>query len=335
MKKRFFVGSICVLLVGGGLKLAPAAISKPSSFSLAQLTNSSQQTVPTAQPQLELLDPGTEAKQELRFQPAVNAKQTAIMVMDMDLTISIAGNSTPKVNLPATEMTMETVVTKVDDNGDIHYQFSYTDVDLVGDESVRPEVREVMREQIRKVIGLSGSVVIDNRGQTKTVNIVVPENIDESTKQMVEQISDSLKQISSPVPSQAVGVGAKWRVSSALNLRGISLSQIATYKLVSLNDDVATLEISIEQEAPQQNISLPGIPNGINLTLQSLDAQGQGQLKMSLNQLMPVSYDFSLLSNTEMSAQRPNIDEPINLEQQLQHFPLLKGTVTAIGKPIS
>lgn len=331
MKKRLFIGSICFLLIGGGLRLAPSAISSQSSFSLAQQADSSVQTVPTTQPQLELLDPGTEPRQELRFQPMVNAKQTAIIIMDMDLATSIAGNSIPRVNIPATKMTLETVVTKVDDNGDIHYQFSYTDADLVSDESVRPEVREAMREQIQKVTGLNGTAVVDSRGQTKTAEIAIPENLDANTQQMVEQISDSLKQISSPVPSQPVGVGARWRVSSSTNLRDIDLNQIATYELVSLNNDVATLEISIEQEAPPQNMNLAGLPSGTSMTLQSYDAQGQGKLKISLNQLMPISYNFSLLSNTEMNAQTPNVDQQINLDQQLSMEITLESQDSAIA----
>ncbi len=207
----------------------------------------------------------------------------------------------PKVKLPESVMTIEMVVTKVDANGDIHYQFSYSDADVVGDTTVPPNVIEAMRSQIRKIVGINGSCIVDNRGQTKAYNLVLPERLDQNTKQRLEQMSNSLNQLYSPVPQQAVGIGAKWRLSSSPNLGGINLTQVTTYQLISLQNNVATLDAITEQHAGPQNLTRPGLPTGSTLTLKSLDSQGQGQITMGLNRLLPIRSNVSMHSNTEVN----------------------------------
>jgi hypothetical protein len=66
-----------------------------------------------------------------------------------------------------------------------------------------------MRAQVKKLVGLRGSMIVDNQGNTKQANFNAPETLDPHTKKMVEQMVTSLKQLSSPVPSEAVGVGCQ------------------------------------------------------------------------------------------------------------------------------
>ncbi|NEO97702.1 MAG: hypothetical protein F6K58_03140 [Symploca sp. SIO2E9] len=309
MKKTLFTGSACLLLAIGTLKPAPAEITTQTPSVIAQLTNDSLQPVATVEEEVELLDPGTEPRQELRFQPQVNLKQTTIMTMNMNMAMSLAGNPMSGVNLPTTVMTMETIVTKVDANGDIHYQSSCTDADVVVDATVPPEVSKTMKEQIKQIIGLGGSFVADNRGRTKQGNFVIPEGIDERIKPMIKQLSNSLEQLSYPLPEAAVGIGAKWQVSNLLNLNSMNLTQTANYELVSLEDDVAILEVSIQQQADSQELKPPGMPAGAILTLNSYDAQGQGNVKMPLKQLMPISSNFSMTSNTQVQVKQAGSNE--------------------------
>lgn len=299
MKKKLLISSLCFLIATSGLKPASTSASAKTPFMVTQ-SNDSTRTSPAVKPQVELLNAGTEPRREIRFKPTVNQKQIATMTMNMDMATSIADQSFPKVNLPATVMTMDTVVTQVDANGDIHYQFSYSDVDVVGNTTVPPKALEEIRSQIKKMVGTKGSVIVDNRGQTKASSFVLPEGIDENLKKMMEQMSNSLDQMSLPLPKEAIGIGAKWRVSSSHPLSGMNLTQIATYKLVNLQDNVATLDLSIEQHAKQQKLNQAGLPTGTTLTLESYHSQGEGQVTIPLNQLVPTRSTVSIRSNSEM-----------------------------------
>lgn len=309
MKNTLFVGSLLFLIAGWGAKPVSTTVNAQTLLVSEQPANNSTPTSATVKPQVELLNAGTQPRQELRLKPKVNAKETATMTMNMDMAMSIAGNPAPKVKLPAMVMTMETVVTKVDANGDIHAQFKYTDADVVADKTVPPELINSIRSNLKKLIGYSGSFMVDNRGQSKQSSFVVSQGVDGISREMIEQISNSLNQISSPVPLEAIGIGAKWRNSSSLNLGGMNLTQITTYQLVNLQDGVATIDVNVEQQAAAQKLILPGLPPTANLTLKSYNSQGQGQVKMQLSRMIPIRSTVSIRSNTETNMSVPSNTE--------------------------
>ena len=317
MKKTLFVSSLCFLLAGGGFKPATAPVSAEVPSANNQLVSDSTPTSPTVQTKVELLNAGTEPKQELRFKPQVNAKQTVTLTMNMDMTSSIEGRPMPKFQIPASTMKMEAVVTQVDPNGDIHFQFNYTDADVVADSTAQPEIVNAMRSTLKKMVGLKGTFVSDNRGQVKSGNFVIPEGLDPMTKQLLQQVSNSLTQLSAPVPAEAIGKGAKWRVTSSLNLAGINLSQSSIYELASFQDNVANLNITLEQQATSQGLNLPNLPPDATMTLKSLKSQGQGQMKIRLDAAMPMQANISVNSNGEMSLKGANNGKETTVSTQL------------------
>lgn len=310
MKKLLFLGSVCLFLVGG-IKTTPATP--------LLVTQNPTPTTPTAVPaRLELLTAGTEPRQELRLKPQANTKQLMAITMNMDIGTTFNGRAMPKIKTPANVMNMEILVTQVDANGDIHSKFTYTEGDVVADASVAPEIREAMRSSIKKMVGLSGTLITDNRGQIKTSSITLPEGIDPMTKPLLEQLSTSLKQMSSPMPQEVVGIGAKWRVSSQLKIGSINMNQSAVYELVSLKDNVATLNFTVEQQANAQELTLPGIPAGsATISLKTLTSQGQGQMTLPLSSIMPTRSTMSMRSQNEMSIKEPSSDKEMIIGTQM------------------
>ncbi|NES21112.1 MAG: hypothetical protein F6K41_19830, partial [Symploca sp. SIO3E6] len=154
----------------------------------------------------------------------------------------------------------------------------------------------------------------------------ISEGIDPNTQQMFQQISSSLKQLSSPFPSAAIGVGAKWQVAHSLNLNGMIINQTAIYELIGLQDDIATLAVSIEQDAPSQTINQPGMPPGASVKLESLNSQGKANIEVELDQIMPIIGNIALDSQTKMKIVGPrggremmmdmNLKMDMNLESQ-------------------
>jgi hypothetical protein len=310
MKKSLFVGCLVFLLAGcSGQKPSATAAKTDGSSNSTQLaqTKQSANTPSAAQSNVQLISQGAEPRQKLRFTPPANAKQTVQMTMKMNMAMSVAGQTQPTFNSPPIKMTMQTEVTKVDDNGDIHANFSYTDADIVaqgGD--MPPQALEAMRAQLKKLVGLRGSMVVDNQGNTKDVNLDLPEELEPNSKQMVQQTVNSLKQISSPVPTEPVGVGATWKVPNKVTLNGMTLNQVATYELVGLKDNVATLQVSMEQQAEGQKLNPPGLPPGASIDLKSMNSQGQGKIEMAMNKIMPIDSNISMTSNMEMMVKDPN-----------------------------
>ncbi|MBH8561444.1 hypothetical protein I8748_04490 [Nostoc sp. CENA67] len=319
MKRTFVIGGMIFLIAELGLQPSVTPVKAKTPLEAKQVVNNATKiSLAIKQPQIELLNAGTGTKQKLRFQPPVNFKQTAVMTVNMNMAISIAGKPLPTFKQPATVMTLQTNVTKIDPNGDIHYDFSYSDLNFIGDTNMPSQLLNTVRSQLKKIVGTKGSVIVDNRGYTKQVKLVLPTDLDPNLKQIMQQMTNSLEQLSSPVPQEAVGIGSQWRVTSTLNVGGMNLKQIATYQLVNLKNNVATLNINVKQLASSfQKLTTPGLPPGVTLTVKSYDGTGQGQSTLALNQLMPTRSAISFDSNTEMIQKSQGSAEQTTINQKL------------------
>lgn len=302
MKKALFVGCL-VLFVGGTQKLSSTPVSAGTPWRVAQLSQEPANRPAQVQKNtVELLSAGTEPRQPLRFAPLPNTKQTAQMTMKMDMEMSVGGQTQRLPAPPSMQMTMESNVTKVDANGDIHVNFSYVDTDVVADADTPPEIVNAMRESMKTLVGMKSSAIMDNQGNTKQVNVSFPEEVDSNTKQMMEQLINSMQQISLPMPSEPVGIGAKWQFPNSMVVNGMTLNQMAVCELVDLKDNIATIQVSIEQQADSQKMPLPqGLPAGTSVDLKSLTSQGNGKVTIALNQILPIRSDMSVRSNMEMN----------------------------------
>ncbi|MEG3985624.1 DUF6263 family protein [Microcoleus sp. S28C3] len=304
MKKTLFITSLCLASAGWAIELSPVSLSAEAPLVVEQPAPGVSAPAPNSKtPQVELLNPGVEPRQELRLKPAIDVKETSVMTVKMDVEISASGRSSPEGKIPISVMTFETKVTKIDPNGDIHYEFAYTNSDITGDTgNMPPAARDAIRSALKSIVGVKGSFIMDNRGFHKGGDIILPEGADNSLKQMVGQMSKSLEQLASPLPAEAVGKGAKWRVSSSSDFSGMNVNDIATYELDSWQDGVVSMNVSIEQQANPQNITSPLLPAGTTLTLKSFSSQGRGKVTGRLDRLIPFRSTVSISSNSEMSA---------------------------------
>lgn len=273
---------------------------------------------PSKSPQIQLLNPGAEPRQPLRLKPKLDVKKTTTMAVKMEMGVSTADRTMNVNKVPTMVLTIDTKATKIDANGDIHYDFSYANADIAGDDPNLPTTAlDAMRSAVKKMVGLKGSFIMDSRGANKGGDFILPEGADNNLKQMVQNMSKSLQQLASPLPAEAVGKGAKWRISFPSNVSGMNLNQTATYELMDLQDGVATLKTTVEQQANPQNLTLPQLPAGSTMALKSFASQGQGEVIMRLDQLMPVRSVVSINSNSEMTLKIAGNPEELTMKTKL------------------
>ncbi|MBW4552235.1 MAG: hypothetical protein KME35_14180 [Aphanocapsa sp. GSE-SYN-MK-11-07L] len=307
MKKALLAGSLILLAAGGGLQtLTRSVFAEPAA--VTQATD----VKPAVSP-VELLDPGVEPRQALRFKPVLQTKQLSTMSMSMDMSMKSdqANAPMPNTKLPGIVIKIETTVSQIDPNGDIHYQFRYTDINLTEDAKQPPAAAEAMRSQFAKIKDLTGVIVVDSRGQTKSAKFNVPDSMDSMTRQMLDQMSDSINQISVAMPEPAVGVGAKWRVASDVSVFGMKLPQAATYEVVKLQNGAAMLKVGLEQQMTNQTMNLPGLPAASSLEIKSLNTTGQGQMTLSFDRMMPTSAQLAIQSQAEMAITISKTEPPM------------------------
>ncbi len=318
MKKIFVASSIFLVFAGWGLQSKLNSVNAQTAPVVVE-TQKQNTKIKTAKiPELEVISTGTGTKEELRFKPAVGAKQTINVTLNKDTLMSIGEFKMPRAKLPAYIITLDSTVTKVEPNGDIHYDIAYSDVKIQGDAQTRPQLIKVISKQIEQLENFKGSAIIDNQGRAKKVSYIIPETVDINIKFLVEQLSNSLQQLSSPVPQEAVGTGAKWQVNSDVSINGINLKQTTTYELVNIKDGVATLNVNLQQkEISSQVIDYPGLPLDGILTLQSFKGNAKGKARIQLDKVMPVSSELSLLADSEYIGKNINTLEETLMTSKL------------------
>jgi hypothetical protein len=324
-KSTLLTSSLLLLLSAGIPSIAiakkPSADAKPAISQPAQprLTPKPTDTQLTPAPKpilqkatFEAITPGAEPRQVLRYKPVANTKEVATMTLDMDMKMVFSGTTIP-TKLPSTVMKMETTVTKVDANGDIHYQFRYLDADVKGNASLPGSAINAMRSQMKKLVGLNGTFVVSDRGQLKSSNFQIPKTVDETTRGMLEQMSQSLEQFSSALPSDAVGKGAKWRIVQPLQISGINMVQTSTYELVGVQDGVMTLKTTVAQSANPQVLKQSGLPANVTMQLNSMSSTGQGETVVRLDRLLPTKAALSISSQSEMEVKSTRQGTPMTV----------------------
>ncbi|MGB0561596.1 MAG: hypothetical protein ACPGVO_07295 [Spirulinaceae cyanobacterium] len=301
--------------------IAPAApASTPSITTQPALLA---QTSPTSG--LELLTPGVEPRQVFRFTPSLGATQQMRLVIQADTRATMNDQALPTIALPEITMAVETTVTEVAADGGYTGQFVYQDVTVGESESLPPNFTQVLRDQLQIVAGLTGEFRFDAQGNLQDFDVELPETNDPLAQQLLEQISETFEQLSSPFPTAAIGLGAQWRVPQAISVSGIEFTQLTTYELVAQEGDRLTLAFASEQSGAGNLKDFPGMPEGFEPEIEALSSAGSGELTLDLNQLLPVAMQLEAVTDMTLSLDAPNRPEPLKFDVTVEMVMGLEG----------
>lgn len=253
---------------------------------------------------VELLNPGNAPRQALRydFQPG----QAERMIMEMSMAMKMdAGGRSQTMTMPTMTMAGDIKVTEKTDEG-FGIAFLFDEVS-VADDADNPAMRQAMQKSLQGLKGLSGEGIMTNRGRTKDMSYEVPEAAGPRVRQQLSQTKRMMKNLGTLLPEEPVGEGAQWRVTMPLENQQFMLIQAATYTLKKINGDQLTLDVSIEQTAPEQ-----AIKQG---PLTKFEGRGEGSLTMSLNRLVPGSkIDHSMDLSQQMGQRTMDMTMDIGIE---------------------
>src|SRR5262249_56997773 len=85
----------------------------------------------------------------------------------------------------------------------------------------------------------------------------VPPDLDQSVSNLVTQLGDQLFSLSIPFPTEAVGVGGRWRATSELTLNGVKARQVYEYTLRKRAGGKLVIGVTGTQTAGRQTVEPP------------------------------------------------------------------------------
>ena len=243
---------------------------------------------------IEVIDPGREPRQKLRYHLKEGQKETMLMGMTMSMNMSMKspeGEDLPvqKGTIPELEMRMDFTIDKVSKNGDIRSTYLLTGGAFKESAEMSGVGVAQLNSQIGEIVGIGGWSVITDRGVQKELGLQVPprENRSPLAQQMIDKMRQSMDNGAAPFPEQAIGLGARWKVTMPLKTPEFTGSQTATYTLEELSGDTGRLTTIIEQDIPADQIKLPLPDNGAKVKIERFKAGGTGEVRYNLSHMIP------------------------------------------------
>jgi hypothetical protein len=209
------------------------------------------------------------------------------MTLKIGIQMKMAEMEMPAMKMPAISSDTDVTINEVSPAGDITYETAVSNSSIAEDGDTEPQVVEAMKGALEGVKGLAGSGKMSNRGISIAADMKVPSSANPQARQTIDQMKESWERISSPLPEEAVGPGAKWEAKTTVKAQGMTINQTATYELVSLDGDRATISSTLNQTAANQKISNPSMP-GMKVEVAKMSSNGAGKTILDLSKILPI-----------------------------------------------
>ncbi len=257
-------------------------------------------TAAQAQSTLLILDYGAEPRAPLRYQFTAGQSERVTMEMAMGMSQEVNGQMVPVMQVPPVRSTMNVRVTDVAADGSARIEFDThsAEADLsraggAGDQALLSRTL-AMQSQMK------GWYRTDTRGRTLETGISMPDGaMPAAASQVMNDLLGDQNETVQPLPEEAVGVGARWKVESRMTVAGATVVQTQEFTLRSRTGSRVELDARMTQGIPDL-----GTVAGAETVTGSSSSAGSGKLIIDLHKLTPVmTMEINSGSNISAPAQ--------------------------------
>lgn len=231
--------------------LSLAAVALVGAPAVAQQTD-----ISTAE--VNVLDPGAEPRQALRYEFVEGSTEVLESVIDNAIVVRINGAPTESLELSMT-MTTTTTVTEVFDDGSARVDYVITDWDFGDMGGMTPDPAE-LDAALGIVEGLGGYWILDTRGAVLDFGLDLPAGI---PAELSSQVDGAIIEVEA-LPEEPVGVGAIWETFTRTASGGVDMGMIQTTEITSIEGDVIGLRQAFVSDSDSAGSGL--LPMEIELT---------------------------------------------------------------------
>jgi hypothetical protein len=290
--------------------VAPSAAAPPASLP--------DEAAPPAPPKVTLLEAGKPPLRALRYSFQPTRRETVWMDVRLTMGVEVGAAKQPAADTPALRMALQLTPRAVSRDGTLEYDFKLESIEALQDPMIRQELLQAVREQTQGMVGLAGSAEVDRRGMTRSVTFAIPPGlVNPAAKGLLDNVRQSIRSITTVLPEEPVGTGARWELAAPVESATFQLTQLSTFTLKELKGDKASLQVEVRQHAPPQPIALPGMHPGAMAQLTQLTASGSGTVGLDLGRLVPES-SLSLTSVMDLQVEEAGTRQPMKVTMRVQ-----------------
>ena len=267
-----------------------------------------------ALPVVKLVSAGSGPKQPLRIEAPVGTSQTMTVATQVDMTMAMGG-APMTTAVPTIALTVKVDVVDKSPEGNLHCKLAFTDAKVVEDGRGNPMVIDKTKELVASMKGITGDVVVSPTGMTLSSHLDLPATMAADVRQQMSQMQDSLSNVSAPFPTEAVGVGARWKILQDTQANGLTIHQTTTARLVSRKGNKVEVALAVSQTAPKQAISNPQLPPGSTMHVLAWKGSGIGSSKIDLgSSVLPSAATVDLRTGGTMRVEAGSMKQDMKIE---------------------
>lgn len=283
------------------IETRPQISSSTSSTSKPKVKLEAPASSSSSKSSVKLLDAGAEPRKALRLHVKPGDKQTVIMTIKMSMDMGAATGGKP-MNIPAMSLPADTTIQGVAPNGDITYEMVFGEPGVVEEPGAAQQMVQAVKTQLAAIKGLTVTGVISDRGISKKVDLKAPPTADATMRQTMDNIKDGMANITSPLPEEAIGSGAKWEVKMPIKSGGLSVDQISDYQLISVDGDHISTSVTASGSAANQKMQNPALGSA-QMNVIEMTNSATGTVAADLSKLIPLQASMDVHSdlNSEIS----------------------------------
>lgn len=256
-----------------------------------------------AQPVVKLLEPGAAPRSDLSYALVKGTSNKMRMSLDMTMSVKAGGQSAPQMPIPRMTMTFDTTHADKNPAGEFKVDAVLSSVGIEPNGGQQEQMANALRPQLEAMKGLAMSYWVSPKGQARDVKLTMPPNIPPAAKQLLNGMSQSFESMVTPLPAEAVGVGARWSVVSRTANGGADLLQAAVYTLKARTGNRATLDVGIVQLAANDTIHGPQMPANMSAKVKAFHSSGAGSSQIDLKSISPEAGTMTLKTGMDLAVQ--------------------------------
>ncbi len=288
--------------------LAVALCVAPATYVSAQSTAAA----PAVSSDITVLSTGAAPRQTLRYTLVKGATESGVVRQKMTMNMEMGGMAMPAQSLPTMVSTMQYTVTDVAPDGTaaVTGEFVSMDIDAAGAD---PMIADAMRPQLSAMNGMKMSYRISPTGEVSNMKI------DGGAAQAMQamQAMGSTEQMSVSFPTEAVGVGARWKAVRPVSQNGMTITQDIEYEVKSLSADSMVLDMVLVQSAKNQVMDAAAMPAGAKATVRTLDGKGTSTVVIRFNSAQPsmdMKMNVNMAIDLEMGGELNSMNQTMVME---------------------
>jgi len=257
--------------------------------------------------QVRLLDAGDEPRTELRLMIAASCGEVMTMNQTIGIEQTIDGNRIPSLGEVEQVMEMRNTVAPTGDNFEINSEV----LRAQSAPGTPPSIAQSMDVELAKIVGLTTSVTLTNRA----LQVEGTTELDGADALgPFADLIEGLTALQAPLPSEAVGVGARWETINVLEVQGLIVTNVAENEIVSIDGTVIEMQITGRQEIPEG--STMDLGGGLAADVVTWESNTAGTMVVDLATISPIS--SSATTTALQSFEAPASEGGGTLDQEIR-----------------